>query len=71
MLMDDSTGRAHARSSGIAVMGVVGILLTAKREGLVAKVGPLLHGLRDGGFRLSDRVLDAALAEAGEADREL
>lgn len=71
LLMDDSTGRAQAQSSGVAVMGVVGILLTAKREGLVAEIGPLLHRLRDGGFRLSDRVLDAALAEAGEAHTEL
>ena len=71
LLMDDSTGRARARGSDIAVMGVVGILMAAKREGLAAQVRPLLHRLRDSGFRLSDRVVGDALAEAGEANRAL
>ena len=67
LLMDDSTGRVRARNAGVAVMGVVGILMAAKREGLVSEVAPFLKRLADTGFRLSDQVLHDALAEAGES----
>ena len=67
LLMDDSTARVRARGSGFAVMGVVGILMAAKREGLVPEVGSLLERIRTSGFRLSDSVLRSALAEAGES----
>ena len=67
LLMDDSTGRVRARNAGVAVMGVVGILMAAKREGLVSEVAPFLKRLADTGFRLSDQVLHDALADAGES----
>ena len=67
LLMDDSSGRARARRTGIAVMGVVGILAAGKRQGLIPEIRPLLKRLAETRFRLSGQVVEAALAEAGES----
>lgn len=69
--MDDPLARSRARALGKPNTGVVGILLMANRQGLIPEVDPLLRRLKDNGFRLSERVIENALAEAGEADREL
>lgn len=66
LLLDDLQARSRARALGNSVTGVVGILLMAKRRGLIPEVGAVLKRMRTRGFRLSDRVLQSALAEAGE-----
>lgn len=71
LLVDDPLARSQARALGKPNTGVVGILLMAKRRGLIPEVGPLLLRLKASGFRLSDQVVGDALAEAGETDREL
>ena len=43
----------------------------AKRQGLIPEVGPLLRRLKANGFRLSERVIENALAEGGEAGQGL
>lgn len=43
-----------------------GILLRAKRLGLIARVGPRLEAMRASGVWLSPRLLAQALKEAGE-----
>jgi predicted nucleic acid-binding protein len=68
LLIDDRLGRAAAQSLGLAVTGIIGLLLRAKELGLVAGVRPMLEDMRDrGGYWLSDRVLDKASRLAGEA----
>ena len=69
--MDDPLARSRARALGKPNTGAVGILLMAKRQGLIREVGPLLRRLKANGFRLSDRVIEDTLADAGEADMEL
>ena len=71
LLMDDPLARSQARALGKPNTGVVGILLMAKRQGLIPEVGSLLRRLKAGGFRLSDQVVGDALAEAGESGRDL
>ena len=67
VLMDEPLGRAHARAHGIAVIGLAGVLLAAKRAGLVSSVGPLLERLESSNFRLSEELIRTVLEEAGEA----
>lgn len=41
LLIDESPGRAIARQYGINITGVLGVLLEAKRRGLIVPVKPL------------------------------
>lgn len=67
LLIDESLGRSVARSEGVPVVGLVGVLLIAKKRGLVASVGDVLNSLeQEAGFYLSDDVKSMAIEEAGE-----
>lgn len=67
VLLDDLPARRLAARLRLPVVGTVGILLAAKRHGLVESIRPLLDALDVADFRLSPRVRAAALHEAGEA----
>lgn len=64
--MDDKAGRSLAANAGVPVIGTVGVLVLAKRKGLVQKVMPLLGTLGSSGYFLSKEIIDAALAASGE-----
>ena len=67
VLIDEPLGRAQARASGIAVTGLVGVLLAAKRAGFLPGIRLLLERPEASNFRLSTEVIRAALEQAGEA----
>lgn len=66
VILDDALARRHAETLGIPLTGTLGILLDAKRRGLVASVTPLIGDLQRMGFRLSERTRRAVLHMAGE-----
>jgi uncharacterized protein len=66
LLIDDRAGRRAARRLGVAVTGLIGILLMAKERGLVQEVGCLFDELRQAGYWLSDEVVGIAKGLAGE-----
>ena len=66
VLMDDLSGRSHARAYGLAYTGLAGVLVTAKKQGLVSAVRSSLDRLEAGNFRLSRQVVAAVLEQAGE-----
>ena len=67
VLMDDLAGRAHARANGLALTGLAGILITARKHEYVESVRTLLEKLEASNFRLSRQVVDTILELAGEA----
>jgi predicted nucleic acid-binding protein len=67
VLMDDPLGRAQAHARGIAVTGLAGVLLAAKRARLVRRIRPLFERLAESDFRISSEVVRAVLEAAGEA----
>lgn len=67
VLMDEPLGRAHARAHGIAVTGLAGVLLAAKRAGFISSVSPFFERLEGSNFRLSEEVIRTVLEQAGEA----
>ncbi|MDE0388665.1 MAG: DUF3368 domain-containing protein [Rhodospirillales bacterium] len=67
VLMDEPLGRAHARAHGIAVTGLAGVLLAAKRAGFISSVRHYLERLEASNFRLSEGVIRTILEQAGEA----
>jgi predicted nucleic acid-binding protein len=68
LLIDEKHGRSIALREGLAIIGIVGMLLAAKQKGLLPSLTELLNRLEtEAGFRLSQSVRAAALKAAGEA----
>lgn len=66
IIVDDLAARRCAASLGIAVRGTLGLILTAKRRGVIPAARPVLEKLRRSGMYLSDRVLNQALGLVDE-----
>jgi len=66
LLIDERAGRRAARALGVEVTGTVGVLLEAKRAGLIERIDTCLAQLNAAGFRMSDSLIAAALRAAGE-----
>lgn len=66
VLMDDKAGRKMATNAAVPVIGTVGVLVLAKRKGLVPLAMPLLKALALSGYFLSDEIIAAALVASGE-----
>ena len=66
LLIDDARGRRTARSRGIPVVGVAGVLLAAKSRRELSAVGPVLDRLSSVGYRLSPRLVTGTLLRAHE-----
>lgn len=65
-ILDDRAARNCARALGLPVRGTLGVLLLAKRKGLVGPLRPLLDRALDAGLRLDDRTAADVLRLAGE-----
>lgn len=65
-VIDDLAGRKCAASLGVPVAGTLGIVLLARRRGLIHAARPVMENLVAGGMFLSRSVLDRALARVGE-----
>ena len=69
VLLDEKKGAAReAEKIGVTVKGTVGILLEAKKAGLIDVIKPLLIRLQDNGMHLSDWLINKALQAASETD---
>ena len=66
LLVDERAARAQAAAMGLAVTGTLGVLVRARRRGLVGPLAPLIGALRASGQRLSHQVVAQALADVGE-----
>ena len=66
LLIDDAKGRRIARQRGVRMVGVAGVLLAAKSQGMLGAVAPVLDALSRAGYRLSPRLVAGVLARAGE-----
>ena len=67
VLLDDRKARRVAEQAyDLPVRGTVRLLVDAKRLGLVDAVRPLLDALVSAGYRLSQRIIDAATESADE-----
>lgn len=66
LLLDDHQARRAAEALGLPITGTAGILVRAKKEGMVETVGPLLHKMREQGYFLSDAVIQYACRQVKE-----
>jgi predicted nucleic acid-binding protein len=67
VLIDESAGRSAAKKEGLVVIGVLGVLLEAKHQGLIGAVGPLLDQLQIRyHFFIGEQLRRQVLQAAGE-----
>lgn len=67
LLLDERRGRKVASRFGLRFTGVLGVLVEAKRKGLIAEVKPVLEDLIvKAGFWISNRLYARILQEVGE-----
>ena len=67
ILMDEHDGRVKAKALGLRPIGLLGVLLRAKREGALDSVEAAMQMLRQqAGFLIADDLFDQVLREAGE-----
>lgn len=67
LLLDDRAAVTCARALGLKVIGTLGILVLAKRHGLIDSVAPLITRLQVSGHYLAGTAVDAALRAADES----
>ena len=65
-IIDDLAGRKCAASLNIPVRGTLGIVLVAKKRGLIPKARPVIEDMMRTGLYLSRKVMDRALSRVGE-----
>ena len=65
-VLDDAQARRLAITLQLHITGTLGILIDAKRAGIIPSVGPLLDRLHRLGFRLAAHTRAAVLKLAGE-----
>jgi uncharacterized protein len=67
LLIDERKGRRLASHEGVAVIGLLGVVLLAKRNGVIYSARHLLDRVqREGGLYLSGDIREAALKSVGE-----
>lgn len=67
ILMDERDGRAKAKMLGVRPVGVLGVLLRAKKQGDLASVKIVMQALKtEAGFFIANDLFEAIIAEAGE-----
>jgi predicted nucleic acid-binding protein len=65
-VLDDRLGRRCAAALTLRVTGTLGVVLAAKKNGVVEAARPILDAMRARGMYLSDEILNGALKLVGE-----
>ena len=68
LIVDNREPRVLARRLGLSVVGTAGLLVEAKKRGLIPECRSAIQELLARGFRLAPGVVNAALRAAGESD---
>ncbi|WP_328985021.1 DUF3368 domain-containing protein [Thiorhodovibrio winogradskyi] len=66
VILDDLLGRRVALDAGLRVTGTLGLLLKAKRLGMLPSMAAAIGELRKAGMWIGDRLATNILVEAGE-----
>lgn len=69
VILDDALARQAAELLKLPLTGTLGLLLDAKRKGIIPRLAPLLNELQALGFRVAAHTRAAVLKLAGESSR--
>jgi predicted nucleic acid-binding protein len=67
LILDDSLGRRIARLNSVTYTGTLGLLVKAKKEGLLSRVSPVIEALTTTTMYLTPALIQKVLKEADEA----
>jgi len=65
-VLDDLEARRCAQSIGLPLIGTLGVVLRARRRGVIEAARPVIEHLRRVGLYASDQLIERALAHLGE-----
>lgn len=65
-IIDDGAGRRCAETLGVPVIGTLGLVMIAKKRGVIPAARPIITLLKQHGMYLSDSKIDQALSLIGE-----
>jgi len=68
LILDDSLGRRIARLNGVTFTGTLGVLVKAKKAGLLPSVSPVIEALRKTTMHLTTSLIEMVIKEAGEPE---
>lgn len=66
IILDDKQARSVAKKLGLAIVGTVGVFVTAKQNSLIDSLKNVLDALENNGFRMSEDLKTEALKIVGE-----
>ncbi|MCF8336962.1 MAG: DUF3368 domain-containing protein [Bacteroidales bacterium] len=66
IIVDESLGRFYAKHAGLNVTGTIGVLIKAKKKGIIKELKPLLFELIKKDVWISKKLVSDVLKEAGE-----
>jgi uncharacterized protein len=66
VILDEKLGRFYAKHADLKVTGTIGVLIKAKREGLIKELKPMLIELTSKDVWLSDKLISEILMQIGE-----
>jgi len=68
-VLDDRNARRCAKALGVSVIGTFGVIIRAKKHGLIAVAQPVIRAVVDAGLFYADDDLRTLLASVGESWR--
>jgi predicted nucleic acid-binding protein len=66
VILDDYKARKIAENLGLEITGTIGVIIIAKKRGIINSIKPYLEKIRATNFRLSEEIERQALKEAKE-----
>lgn len=66
LIIDEYKGRMIADSYGIKIVGILGVLIQAKKKEAISAVKPHIDQLIEIGFRLDEKLIERVLKGLGE-----
>jgi len=70
VILDEKVARMHAHVLGHKVIGTLGIILRAKKKGLIDRLEPLIGSICGAGIYIHKDIIRCILMEAGEYARD-
>jgi len=66
LIIDDAGGRRFAKKLELNITGTIGVIISAKHNGIILSIKPYIIKIQQTNFRISDWLISQILKEAGE-----